>query len=761
MTKQVVSRSNILLLRPNLEPSQSMPLGNGRMGAAVWSADGLTVQLNRDEADQRRRTTTRITLHGLTALTNSHDYHGSLNLYDGVFIEQGGGIRATVAVLRQDVLAIDVVGMVPDRVQTLTLALPAARTTHVSFAGGIGVIAEDVPGSRRGALMAVAAVGRSVSMRASADAMQVRLLPHRDGSFHLLVALPRWRSGSAAAAARRAILPLRRQPVEALLAPSRNWWHDFWGHADALQLHSADGVADYMEALRTIYLYTAAAEDRDRYPSSHYGNGGLFAWSPGSDLSDYWQFNLRMQVAANAGAGLTELNLPYFRLYRDNLASIRAWTIAKMDGRSGLCVPETMRIDGQGIQEEIGTDGKLNTYFDCNSLSAPMWNARTLSSGAEVAIWMWRHYRQTGDRRFLARHYPVMAGAARFLLSYIKPGNDGLLHSFPSNAHEVQWDVRDPTTDLAAMKALFPIVSEAAALLGRDAALRRQLAAALPRIPVFPLTDQATHRTLFGPDERRRDDAVIAPSYQPGAPRHNIENVGLEPLWPYDVLDLADPATLALARRTYAHRETVYREDWSYDAVDAARLGLADEVQRDLVAITQKYQIFPSGLANLYFGKATEEPFVEQSANVAVALQESLVQENGKTVLIANAVPSGWSGAGTVTIHDGSKISVTTGDGRATAVTIAAARTGSLRLRNPWQGLPLEAAPIDRTCAAPAMIAEAGDIWVIGVHAGCHYRLASRLVSKARSDMIPDLGGKGPSVKHLGSVTIGLDAAPA
>jgi alpha-L-fucosidase 2 len=43
----VLHRSNIFLGRPNTDASEAMPLGNGRLGAAVWAACGLTAQLNR------------------------------------------------------------------------------------------------------------------------------------------------------------------------------------------------------------------------------------------------------------------------------------------------------------------------------------------------------------------------------------------------------------------------------------------------------------------------------------------------------------------------------------------------------------------------------------------------------------------------------------------------------------------------------------------------------------------------------------------
>src|SRR5438876_3669778 len=42
-TAGVVQRSNVILQSPNSQPTQSMPLGNGVLGAAAWSASGLTV----------------------------------------------------------------------------------------------------------------------------------------------------------------------------------------------------------------------------------------------------------------------------------------------------------------------------------------------------------------------------------------------------------------------------------------------------------------------------------------------------------------------------------------------------------------------------------------------------------------------------------------------------------------------------------------------------------------------------------------------
>ena len=45
----LVGRSDVVLGSPNYAPDQSLPLGNGALGAATWAANGFTAQLNRDD----------------------------------------------------------------------------------------------------------------------------------------------------------------------------------------------------------------------------------------------------------------------------------------------------------------------------------------------------------------------------------------------------------------------------------------------------------------------------------------------------------------------------------------------------------------------------------------------------------------------------------------------------------------------------------------------------------------------------------------
>jgi hypothetical protein len=102
---------------------------------------------------------------------------------------------------------------------------------------------------------------------------------------------------------------------------------------------------------------------------------------------------------------------------------------------------------------------------------------------------------------------------------------------------------------------------------------------------------------------------VIGDSYQPSATIRNSENIGLEPVWPYGVI--GDSTTVngdnltALADRTYNSRPDVDSNDWSFDAVDAARLDMGSRVSSDLVANTEKYRThFRPGRVHQYSRRA-------------------------------------------------------------------------------------------------------------------------------------------------------------
>jgi alpha-L-fucosidase 2 len=680
----LVSRSDIVLSQPNLLPAEAMPMGNGRLGIAAWSADGFTAQLNREDTLPHRDSPGQVVIPGLAALSSAKDFAGRLDLYNGTLVEHGGGMTLTAYVqVSTDTFVIDVIGANPNTTQTAELRLWPPRTPQPTAAGKSGSLAQTWvdhygPGASRetfGALAAITATGREVSAVVSGPrAVTVTFKPAPDGHFQVIVACPPY-NGSQSQEASLGNALANADPAE-----HAAWWNAFWKRAGLIKLTSADGSAEYMENLRNLYLYSAAAESGSRFPGSQAGIADLFSavqdvhhWDPAA----FWHWNLRMQVAANLDAGIPELNAPYFRLYRENLASIKDWTTKHMAGRPGICVPETMRFNGPGIEYEPDWNPSKPAVIglNCDAASRPYYNARTLSTGAEISLWIWQQYLATGGRKFLAENYPVMAASTQFLLAYETRGTDGKMHTHPSNAHEQQWDTTDPTTDLSARSALFPAVIQAAGLLHTDSKLVKQLQAELAQIPPLPQAEKATVT-----DAKQQ---VIAESYDPAAAEHNEENTGLEPVWPYDLIG-DDSPRLPLAKATYATRPYPVHQDWSFDPVQAARLGLSDEVRSTLIALTRRYQQYINGFAA--WGGPAGEFYVEQEGVVALALAEALVQDYDGLIRIAPATPSQWNFEGSVWVRNRTRVDVQVQAGVPTTVVLDAGATETLRIRNPWPG---------------------------------------------------------------------------
>jgi hypothetical protein len=332
------------------------------------------------------------------------------------------------------------------------------------------------------------------------------------------------------------------------------------------------------------------------------------------------------------------------------------------------------------------------------------------------------------------------------LLAYATHGSNGLLHTFPSNAHETQWDVHDPTTDISAIQVLFPAVIEAATLLKTDHELVDRLRtelAVLPKLPLVSLSSPSDIAATNAPD------TIIAESYDPAAPIHNSENVGLEPVWPYGIIGDDGPLH-ALGVRTFLNRPNKDEDDWSADPEQAARLGLADEVKSSLLALTGKYQIFPSGLS----GFMGPEFYVEQDGVLADALQNALVQDYDGLLRIAPAWPKDWDADGTVYIQHSDKVDVQIREGKLISVGIEAGSSDKLRVRNPWPGESMEV--VDARTLAVVVRASSDLIVEFSPQAGGSYLLKG---GTAVTRDLPFEAIEGiPSItpKALASRTIGI-----
>ena len=634
----VVSRSDVVLGEPDTAATQSLPLGNGSLGVAAWAAGGFTAQLNRSDTMPYRLSPGQVQIPGLSAMTSASNFSGYLDLYNGVLHESGGGVTVNAWVPEgKDELVVDVSGVNPSTAQTATLSLWSGRTPTASTSGAYGSLAQTwvdnsqsgSSGQTFGAMSTITAGGQNVTASVvNSTQVKVAFTPNSNGTFRVIVAAPQWTGGNPETTAQSLIGGDTTATTASLLATQSSWWNAYWANSGLIEVNSSDGTGQYMENLRTVYLYNEAATMKSgTYPGSQAGVADMFAFD--EDQQDwypagYWLWNLRGQIAANISSGNFNLNIPIFNMYLNDLPAIESWTSAQMGGKAGACVPETMRFNGNGYY-----NGGSNTQnASCAQASSPSYNALNIVSGAEIALWIWQQYQETNNLTFLQTYYPIIKQTATFLLAYQSLGSDNYLHA-TANAHETQWAVTDPTDDIAADQALFPAEVQAATLLNTDSTLVSQLKTAENKIEPYARASQTSLTTLLNAQPTSAStvaslDAqgtdVIAQSYQPSAQQHNGENIGLEPVWPYGVIGDSTVVNgdnlTALADRTYNNRQFSNNADWSYDAVDAARLDMGSQVASDLTANTENYQTFISGLANLGGGTG-DEPYIEQQSDVS------------------------------------------------------------------------------------------------------------------------------------------------
>src|ERR1700684_732365 len=192
-TAGLLGGSDVVLGEPTAKPAEAMPMGNGRLGIAVWAAEGFTAQLNRADTLPHRDSPGQLVIPGLAALTSAKDFSGRLDLYNGSLVEHGGGISLIAYVqVSTDTFVVDVTGADPNTTQTAILRLWEPRRPNASAANKVGMLEQswidhygpEASGETFGALAAITATGRDVSVAVSSPrSVTVTFKPAENGHF--------------------------------------------------------------------------------------------------------------------------------------------------------------------------------------------------------------------------------------------------------------------------------------------------------------------------------------------------------------------------------------------------------------------------------------------------------------------------------------------------------------------------------------------------------------------------------------------------
>ncbi len=685
--KGVVSHQDVLYLAPARHGWEGMPLGNGTLGAQVWQPDALQFQLNTPLAGVYNGGICQIRLRSSHAfLTGLKSYRQRLSLYDATLtteLESDSGAVSIVCFIPADADALVI--RVTDRrvikdaeffldlISWRPTAACSAADGRIKFADLLKV--QNQPDYRFAVEAAVEGDAAEAAMDGRNSA-SIRI-PAREFTALISFAGTRDAQSDPASAAAERLAALKAKGWDALRSSHSAWWAAFWDKS-FIRLAGPDGTADYLANLCYMHLYAMASGSRGEVPPKF--NGGLWLWE--KDEREwgpcYWHWNTQETYWPLYAANHLELIRPYYDLYWNMLPEVKKWTKACWE------------IDGAQFQETIPFTGAMGIWERERGIHprvpVPKNVAHTnliFSSSAEIAMQFWWYWLYTGDKEFLKdRAYPLMKEAAIFYAAYLEKGPDGKYHSWPSNAHESFWKVKNPATDLAAMRFIFPAATEAARILGVDDDLRAVWQERLDNLASYPINPA--------------NGAILPYQLKDGEKMEwrNAENPELFPFGVFPLMRLDTP-DFDLARKTFQARKNVNAYGWTTDSIAAARLGMAQAQAKDvppqllgveelLPLHAEYYQVYPCGLQDYYTRKPGKHFYLEGSGTFSTGVGEMLLQPWDVVIRICPALPAAWDADFKLLAMGGFEVLCHAEKGRAKAVWIKSLRGSPAAVVNPF-----------------------------------------------------------------------------
>lgn len=771
--RALIGRADLIYDRPVDHPVQGQPIGNGRTGTMVWTTPGaIHLQINRsdlfsvnkshagdysDPADYCSACAqVTIEVGGAPFAADAQQFSQRLSLYEAECTIHGDGVsaRCFVAAAKDlsepaDVLVVEIGDERADP-QPLRMVLsmwraPEVRTgdhlaayaftEHSSTADGESddrlTLTQQFSEGDHYCASAVSAHGDGARLEAAgaSPGRRTLVLPAANGIRTLFLSSAVSWSGDQDVG-RKALTEVdsaRSEGLPALRARHFRWWADFWERT-FLHLHSEDGLADFMERVRTLHLYYMASSSRGTFPPKWNGsifttNGDKRNWG-----AQFWVWTMEMHYYALMGADADDLCEPFFRMYASQMDACRT-AAAQRWGVAGTFYPETSPFDGPVVLPDKLADEFRAVFLGHKPAEAlptrlrelcryehhlltqlyPLqgrtdsrccWISHLATTACELALLAWWRYRHSGDSDWLRNAaYPLLRDTVEFYRGLAVRGEDGRLHLHELNQHEDFWGADDGIWDLAAIRGAAPIAIAVAETLDTDAALRRAWQGMLDDLTPYPMGSDPQAQALTG--GVLADDLWAAGRLGLIDGQQNPEDVWLAPVFPFEdwTLETRHPATDAIVQKLLdlaPRMGSILRGDACNTAIRtpiaAVRAGRGDELPAILATYYAAFGALENGWS-LFEGHGEIENqahSIEPLGCISFLLQEGVLQaasaRPGQPEIISlfPAWPEEWDASFRLLTRGGFVVSSAMHEGEVKAVEIESRRGEVCRLRNPW-----------------------------------------------------------------------------
>jgi Trehalose and maltose hydrolases (possible phosphorylases) len=287
-------------------------------------------------------------------------------------------------------------------------------------------------------------------------------------------------------------------------------------------------------------------------------------------------------------------------------------------------------------------------------------------SGVWLCQHVWEHYLFTDDIAFLRKYYPIMKGAARFVLDILAENpNYGYLTIPFSMSPEQGYFIGDnpeemflapsTTMDNALIRDLFPHCIEAAELLGVDREFSDELAAVLEKIPPYMIGEDGMLQGWIEDWKRGREN-------------HNWS--GTFGLYPGNSITLRGTPELAAAVEAWLEpRPVISFWNSAIDICQWARLEngeKTDEVLRKIFMTNGRRGGFGN---NLHFSGSNQSDI---NFGITAGIAESLLQSHAGEISLLPALPASWKDGSVSSLkaRGGYEVSIRWADGEMTSCEI-------------------------------------------------------------------------------------------